>query len=90
MSQFNAANVLAVCSITTIEKRLESEDSVFCTIRQEQILGSECTLRTQEEQEECSQVAKQLDYHFNTIHDGQYLAISWTAVRFKGICILTN
>jgi adenosylhomocysteinase len=33
MSQFNAVNVLGVCSISTIVKRPESKDSVFCTIR---------------------------------------------------------
>jgi len=33
MSQFNAVNALGVCSISTIVKRPDSKDSVFCTIR---------------------------------------------------------
>jgi transposase-like protein len=33
MSQFIAVNGLAVCSITTIVKQLESMRSVICTIR---------------------------------------------------------
>jgi hypothetical protein len=40
MSQFNAANALAVCSITTIVKQPESEDSVFCNIRLASYSGS--------------------------------------------------
>jgi hypothetical protein len=30
------------------------------------------------------------DYHFDTFHDGQYLAISWRSARFEGNCILKN
>jgi hypothetical protein len=33
MSQFNAVNALAVCSISTIVKRLESTRSISCTRR---------------------------------------------------------
>ncbi len=33
MSQFIAANALAVCSVTTIVKQPESENSVYCAIR---------------------------------------------------------
>ena len=33
MSQFNAVNALAVCSISTSEKQLESTRSTYCTIR---------------------------------------------------------
>ena len=35
-----AANALAVCSITTIVKQPDSEDSVFCTIRLASYSGS--------------------------------------------------
>ncbi|MEN8108963.1 MAG: hypothetical protein ABFS22_13285, partial [Pseudomonadota bacterium] len=48
------------------------------------------TLRAQKEPEECDQVAKQCDYRFDTIHDGQCLATSLTAARFKGNSILKN
>jgi len=37
---------------------------------QEEFLGSECTLRMQEEPEECGQVKKECDYSFDTMHYG--------------------